>query len=321
MRRRSLLAAGLAAPSLAGAQVSWLPDRPMRLIVPFAPGGALDVLARLLAWEMEPLLGTTILVENRSGAGGNVGAEAAARSEPDGHTFLISAPGPLVVNPFLYPSMPFNPEVAFVPVALVASNPLLVLASTRRPERSLADLVTAIHSGARLNYSSAGAGSAGHLTMEMLKSRLGVAQPQHVAFRGAAPSLEALSGGHVEFAVESITSSIGFISGGLARALAVTTSERWPGLPGVPTVQESGVTDFDYVSWICFVYPAGVSEEAVLLLNAATNGALATPGMRERLLRLGAVPRGGTARQLEQHIRSERTKWGDAVRISGARVG
>lgn len=293
----------------------------MRLIVPFAPGGALDVLARLLAWEMEPLLGTTILVENRSGAGGNVGAEAVARSEPDGHTFLISSPGPLVVNPFLYPSMPFDPATAFVPVALVASNPLLVLASARRPERGLADLVTTVRSGQRLNYSSAGAGSAGHLTMEVLKSRLGLAQPQHIAFRGAAPSLEALSGTHVEFALESITSAIGFISGGLARALAVTTAERWPGLPDVPTVQDSGVEDFDYVSWICFAYPAGVSEEAVLLLNAAANRALAAPGIRQRLLRLGAIPRGGSARQLEQHLRAERVKWAEAVRISGARIG
>ena len=154
MRRRLLLAAALATP-VAQAQPAWRPDRPIRLIVPFAPGGALDITARLLAREMEGPLGAAIVVENRSGAGGNVGAEAAARAAPDGHTFLISSPGPLAVNQFLFPALPFDPETAFAPVALVAINPVVILAAPNRPERSLPDFIASVRAGRPLNYSPA----------------------------------------------------------------------------------------------------------------------------------------------------------------------
>ncbi|NKC30818.1 Bug family tripartite tricarboxylate transporter substrate binding protein [Falsiroseomonas selenitidurans] len=319
MRRRALLAAALA-PATARAETGWRPTRPLRLIVPFAPGGALDITARLLGWEMEALVGVPIQVENRSGAGGNIGAETAARAAPDGHTLLVGSPGPLVVNPLLFPAMPFEPEVDFVPVALATRNPVVLLAGPRRPERRVAHLVQAAQAGEFLTYSSAGPGSGGHVAMEVLKARLGLPGLPHIPFRGAGPSLEALAAGQVTYAAEAITSAAGFIEGRLAHPLAVTTAERWPGLPGVPTVAEEGLPGFDYASWTCLVYPAGVAEEPVLLLNWAVNVALARPALRARLLELGAEPAGGSATQLARHLRDERGKWQEAVRISGARV-
>jgi len=320
MQRRSLLAAMLAAPATARAQHIWRAERPFRLVVPFAPGGALDITARLLAREMEPALGQPIVVENRSGAGGNVGAEAVARAAPDGYTFLISSPGPLAVNQFVFPSMPYDPETAFSPVVHVVINPVVILGAPQRPERSFADFLATVRSGRPVNYSTSGSGGAGHMAMEVLKARLSLPGPQHVPFRGAGPSLQALAGAQVEFAIESITSAAGSISAGAARPLALTTSQRWRGLPDVPTVQESGVPDFDFASWTSFVYPRGVPAGAVLALNSATNLALAKPDVQARLFDLGASPVGGTAEDLDRFIRSEREKWREAVRISGARA-
>jgi tripartite-type tricarboxylate transporter receptor subunit TctC len=316
MRRRTLLAAGCAVPNLARGGMDWRPVRPLRLVVPFPPGSALDLIARLLVREMEAMLGTAILIDNRGGAGGNIGADAVARSVPDGHTLLISSPGPLVLNQYLFPSMPFDAEAAFVPVALVATHPLLLLVAADRPERHLADLVTTARSGAHAHYATAGCGSAGHLAMEALKARLDLEEPNHVPFRAAAPSLEALAGRHVDFAMEGIVTARGFIAGGLARPLAVTTARRWPSLPQVPTLQEAGVAAYDFASWICFAYPAGVPEEAVRLLNAVTNAALAAPMLLERLHQVGAAPGGGTARQAAAHLRAERRKWAEAVRVA-----
>lgn len=320
MRRRHLIAGAFALPMAAFAQPAWRPERPIRLVVPFAPGGALDITARLLAREMEAPMGQSFVVENRSGAGGNVGAEAVARAAPDGHTFLISSPGPLAVNQFLFASMPYDPETAFAPVALVAINPVVILAAPGRPERSLADFLAAVRSGRPVNYSTSGSGGAGHMAMEMLKARLGLRGPEHVPFRGAGPSLQALAGGQVEFAIESITSAAASIAGGTARPLAVTTARRWPGLPEVQTVGEAGVAGFDMASWTSFVYPAGVPAGAVARLNAATNEALAKPEIQARLRELGADPRGGTPAELDAFIRSQRVVWREAVRISGARA-
>jgi tripartite-type tricarboxylate transporter receptor subunit TctC len=292
----------------------------MRLIVPFAPGGALDLTARLLAWQLEPLLGVPVLVENRSGAGGNIGAEALTRSEPDGHSMLLASPGPLVVNPFLFQEMTYDAETEFAPVALVTTNPMAILAGPRRAERNLSHLLMTARSGERLNYSSAGPGSGGHMAMEVLKARLGLPSLLHIPFRGASPSLQALLAGQVQFAVESLASAAGFIDGEVAFPLAITTAQRWPGLPEIPTVQEEGLADFDYASWSCLVYPAAVPEESVRMMNWAVNAALRTPILRRRLLELGATPAGGTPAQLERHLAAERGKWGEAVRISGARV-
>jgi tripartite-type tricarboxylate transporter receptor subunit TctC len=318
MHRRALLAS-LAAPIAAQAQTPWRPERPVRLVVPFAPGGALDITARLLAREMEGPLGQPIVVENRSGAGGNVGAEAVARAAPDGHTFLISSPGPLAVNQFLFPQMPYDAESAFAPVVLVAINPVVILAAPARPERSLADFIATARARAT-NYATSGSGGAGHMAMEVLKARLGLGNLEHVPFRGAGPSLQALAGNQVEFAIESITSAAASIAGGTARPLAVTTARRWPGLPAVPTVQEAGVADFDLASWTSFVFPAGTPPAAVARLNAVANDALRLPAVRARLLELGADPQGGSAEELDRFIRAERAKWREAVRVSGARA-
>ena len=320
MRRRSLLATVLAAPAIAQARPGWRPMRAMRLIVPFAPGGALDLTARLLAWQMEPLVGVSIIVENRSGAGGSIGAEALTRSDPDGHAMMLASPGPLVVNPFLFRTMTYDAETEFAPIALVTTNPMALLAGPRRAERSLAHLLMTARSGERLNYSSAGPGSGGHMAMEVLKARLSLPSLQHIPFRGAGPSLQALLANQVQFAMESLASAAGFIDDEVAFPLAVTTAQRWPGLPQVPTLQEQGVADFDYASWSCLVYPAAVPEEAVLMMNWAVNAALRTPILRRRLLEVGAEPAGGSAAQLERHLTAERDKWGEAVRISGARV-
>lgn len=321
MRRRALLAAplALAAPIPLRAQGPW-PTRPIRFVVPFAPGGALDTTARLLARGLEPRLGQPLVVENRAGAGGNLGADAVARAAPDGYTLLISSPGPLSVNQFLFATMPYDPETAFAPVIHVVMNPVVIMAAPGRPERSFRDMLAAARAAnGALNYATSGSGGAGHMIMELLKAREGFAL-EHVSFRGAGPSLQALAGRQVEFAIESITSAAAAIAGGLAVPLAVTTARRWPSLPEVPTLIEQGVADFDLASWTALVFPAGTPAPAIARLNQAVNAVLAEPEVRARLLDLGADPVGGPPDQLARHIASERVKWREAVRISGARA-
>jgi tripartite-type tricarboxylate transporter receptor subunit TctC len=320
MHRRTILtAAALAASAPARAQTPW-PTRPIRFVVPFAPGGALDTTARLLARFLEPRLGQGFVIDNRAGAGGNLGAELVAKSPPDGYTLLISSPGPLSVNQFLFASLPYDPESAFAPVIHVAMNPVVIMAAPGRPERSYRDMVAAARgAGGRLNYSTSGSGGAGHMIMELLKSREGFVL-EHVPFRGAGPSLQALAGRQVEFAIESITSAAAAITGGLAIPLAVTTARRWPSLPEVRTLIEEGVAGFDLASWTGLLFPAGTPAPAIARLNEAVNQVLGEPEVRARLLDMGADPVGGPPEQLGRHIAEERVKWREAVRVSGARA-
>lgn len=318
MRRRILLAGALAAPAIARANTIWLPRRSIRLIVPFAPsGGALDIIVRLLAWAMAPRLGVTVIVDNAPGPGGSLGANNTAWAQADGHTALLLSPGPLLANPFLFPGGE-DEAVNFVPVALTTSSPMVILAAPHRPERDLPQLVATLRRGTRLSYASAGPGSGGHMVMETLKARLDLPTLQHVPFRGAGPSLEALTAHQVPLAVAPLASANRFVEGRLAYPLAVTTAARWPDRADVPTVRESVLPGFDYASWTCLIYPPGVSEEARPVMNWAVNQALRDPTLRTRLRDMGVETVGGTPTGLARYLQDERAKWAEAARIAEA---
>lgn len=319
MRRRSLLAAPLAALAAAhaGAAEPW-PSRPIRIIVPFPPVSGVDATARLLAVPLRALLGQPVLVENRSGAGGNIGGAAVAAAAPDGHTLLISSPGPLAVNQFVYRQMPYETDAAFAPIILLAHNPMVIMTALERPERSFADFAAAARAAAApLRYGTAGAGGGGHLTMALLAAQQGLAL-EHVPFRGGAQALLALAGGQIEFAIDAISASWPQIASGVVRPVAVTGPSRWPLLPEVPTVGESGAPGFAMTAWTVLAFPAATPPAIVARMNQALNTVIAELGLRAQLAQGGTLAAGGTPQEAEAFLRAERIRWRRAVEISGA---
>jgi tripartite-type tricarboxylate transporter receptor subunit TctC len=302
-----------------GTQPAW-PVRPLRLIVPFPPGGATDLLARLLADRLGPHLGQAIVAENRPGAAGNVAAEIAARAEPDGQTLFFGTVGTASINMSLYPRLNHRPE-DLVPVALWADLPNSIsVAAARSPFRTLAELIAAARArpGA-LTYASAGSGTTLHLTGELLKAVAGI-DLLHVPFRGGQDSINQLLGGRVDVSINNLPTAIALIRGGEMRALAVTGAVRSPGVPDIPTVAEQGFPGFEATSWMGLQVPRGTPQPVLDRLNAALNAALAEPATRERIGNLGARPRGGTPEAFAAFIRAEQAKWAEVIRRSGAQV-
>jgi tripartite-type tricarboxylate transporter receptor subunit TctC len=316
--RRALLATPLLALPLP-TRAAW-PERPLRLVVPFAAGGATDLTARALAEALAPRLGQPVVVENLSGAGGNVGAEAVARARPDGHTLLFSTPGPLAINAFLYPRLPFDPETAFAPVALAVRVANVAMVPAALPVASLAELVALAKArpGA-LSYASAGVGSTSHLAAELLKAEAGIAL-EHVPYRGTGPALADLVAGRVQLQIDGVPAGLPQIRAGAVRPLAVTSATRWFALPEVPTVAEAGLPGTEATAWGAVVAPAGLPGEIAARLAALVTGALRRPEVTARMQTLGAEVAGGTPEELAAHVLAERRKWRAVVARSGARL-
>jgi tripartite-type tricarboxylate transporter receptor subunit TctC len=315
--RRSVLAAGLAAAVPARAQ-GWSPDRPIRLVVPFPPGGPTDLVARPLAQRLGEALGQTVLVENRGGAGGNLGAEAVARAAPDGHTLLLSNVGVLAVNAALYRSLPYDPERDFAPVALVAGAPVALVVNTGVPARTVAEFVawTRAQPGP-VPYGSAGVGTPGHLAGEVFRSITGAALA-HLPYRGSAPALQDLAAGHLPAMFDPVQSPLGQIEAGRIRALALSAPSRSAALPEVPTMAEAGVPGHEMVAWWAVVAPVRtprpVLDRLVVEIGRIAEGA----AWRDGLGRQGvtAMFRGGA--DFAAFRRAEAERWAAAVRASGA---
>lgn len=324
-RRRTLLAwpaasavALLARPGIARAQT--YPAKTVTVVVPFAPGGTTDILARLLADRLTASLGQRFIVENRPGAGGNTGSAAAARAEPDGHTLLMGTVGTHAINASLYAKMPFDPARDFVPVAFAAGVPNAMVVPARLPARTPGEFIAfarAKPGGATM--ASSGLGTSIHLSGEMFKHRTGL-DLTHVPYRGSAPALADLAGGQVDVMFDNLPSCLGFVRDGRLRALAVTSAARSAALPEVPTLAESGLPDFDATSWFGLFAPRGTPEAVVALLHRDVSSALASDTVRQRLAELGAEPRPMDPAGFGAFVAVERERWAAAVKASGARM-
>jgi len=313
----AITAAGLcAAPSVVRAQshVQTWPSRPVTMVLPFAAGGGTDLLARGLAQDLGEKLGQQFIVDNRAGAGGNVGGGAVAKATPDGYTILFGTPGPLANNKLMYKSLPYDPEQAFAPIVLIAKSPLIIAAKTSLPVKDLKELTAhAKANPGKLNVGIPGNGTLGHITSLLLQKELGVSMT-NVPYRGTALVINDLLGGQVDVAMDFMPSYVPLAREGKIRALAVTTSQRADDLPDVATVQEAGFRGFEATAWYALAAPAGTPGEIIDKLNAASNAFLTSPKGREVLTNLSMQAVGGSPADLKAFIASELQKWGPVVK-------
>lgn len=303
-----------------GAAAQAYPAKPVRLLVPFAPGGTTDVLARLLGQRLSEGLGQQFVVENRPGAGGNIGTELAARAPADGYTLVMSFDGTMAINPSVYRKLPFDPQRDLAPVANVAQVPLLIVVHPALPAASIAEFVALAKANpARINYSSAGHGSTGHLTGELFSRRAGI-QMVHVSYKGGGQAVQDLLGGQIQMLVTALPTVEGHLKAGKLRALGFTSVRRVPGAPDVPTLSESGYPGLEVLSWYGLLAPADTPQDVVRRLNAEVNAVLRTPDMRMRLAALGAEPTGGTPEQFAETIRADAARWAKVVADAAIRI-
>ena len=325
IRRRSLVAfaaAALAARSLR-AQGAW-PTRTVRIVVPFAPGGTTDILARALAPELAKAFGQGVIVDNRAGAGGNLGADLVAKSPPDGYTLVMGTVGTQALNPSLYPKMPYDAAKDFAPVTLVAGVPnVLVMNPAKAKAAGISDVRSLIAyaraNPGKLNMASSGNGTSIHLAGELFKSMTGTYMV-HFPYKGSGPALLDLVGGTMDLMFDNLPSALPHVKAGKLVALAVTSSERSAALPDVPTVAEAGVKGFEATSWFGLLAPAGTPADIVQRIQQESAKALASPALRERLLSQGAIPGGMPPAEFGRFIATETKKWAAVVKSSGAKV-
>jgi tripartite-type tricarboxylate transporter receptor subunit TctC len=318
-RRGVLGVAGvvLAIPRIARAQEGW-PDRTIRFIVPFAPGGASDTTARLTAQHLSQRLGKTVVVDNRAGAASTIGTAEVARAAPDGYTILL-APPPFVITQFAYPNLPYDPEQAFRPVILLVTSPSVLFARVGLAE-GWSDIVRqAKASPGKLTYGSPGNGSLPHLAMELVKLRAGL-DILHVPYRGGGPAAADLAAGRIDLMISSPLDMAGNLASGRAIPVASVTGTRARAFPDLPTLQESGVPDTESSGWFGVVMPRGTPDGITRRLNEEFQAVLEMPEVRERLATLGVEPAGGTAADFENHLEAERARWRVAVPAAGITI-
>ncbi|TWG88834.1 tripartite-type tricarboxylate transporter receptor subunit TctC [Cupriavidus gilardii J11] len=296
------------------------PERPIRWIVPFPAGGAMDNIARTLGEEMSRTLGQPVVVENRPGAGGNIGAELVAKAAPDGHTLLIVANG-MAVNPALYGKLGYSPTKDFAPVSLLAVVPNVLV--TNKAKNPVADMQSVIAQAkanpGKYSYASAGNGTSIHLAGELFTSMAHV-EMLHVPYKGSGPAITDLLGGQVDYMFDSITSAKPHIDAGKLTAIAVTTSKRSAALPNVPTVAEAGLPGYELAPWFAAFVPAQTPPAIVDTLNRAMVDALKKPAVQQRLAGIGAEPIGSTPAALRDYLARETTKWGALIKERGIRA-
>ena len=317
--QRFLLAA-LVAIAAVSASAQTYPTRPIRLVVPFPAGGTTDILAREVGDRLSRSLGQSVVVDNRPGAAGNIGSDMVAKSAPDGYTLLMGTVGTHAINPSLYTKMPYDHVKDFAPVVLVAGVPNVLEVTPSLPVNSVADLIKlAKEKPGQLNFASSGSGTSIHLSGELFKTMAGV-DMTHVPYKGSAPALTDLMGGQVQLMFDNLPSSLQQIKAGKLRAIAVTSAQRAPALPNVPTIAESGLPGFEASSWFGLLAPAGTPPAVIARINTEVNQWLQTGEAKEKLVAQGAVVAGGTPEQFAAHIRAETEKWAKVVKVSGAKV-
>ncbi len=303
---------------LSGAQ-AW-PDRPIHMVVGYAAGGTTDVMARLVAERLAARLGQPVLVENRPGASGNIGAAFVAKAAADGTTILMATPGQAAMNQFMYEHMPYDTDKDFAPLAYVASVPSVLVVSPKLDVASTADFLAKMKErpgGA--NFGSAGMGSTGHLGGTLLAMQTGL-NAQHVPYRGSAPMLQDLLAGNLQFTIDTVPGVMSFVSSGSLKALAITGKARSPALPGVPNNAEAGIPSVEMASWLVLLAPARTPAPIVDRINAEVNAAVREPELRDKILALGAVPEGGSPREVAAFLRDEAAKWKRVIETARIKI-
>ena len=304
----------------AGAQVSY-PSRPITVVIGFSAGGTTDIIARLISDELRKGLGQPIIIENRPGAGGNIGAELVAKARPDGYTLLMGSVGPLAVNASLYKRMPYDNLKDLAPITLVAHVPNMLVVNPRTvPAQTFQDFVALVRANpGKYFYASTGSGTTSHLSGVLLNLQAGL-DLTHVPYKGAVALNDVLSGESVQCMFATIPSAIQLVRGGKLRVLAVTSPQRSGGLPEVPTIAESGYPGFDASSWFGLVGPAGLPREIAAKLQTEIARILKEPAMREKFIQQGADPVGNTPDEFGQYMKDETAKWANIVKVSGAKA-
>ena len=323
LTRRQLLQSGSAlglATTLPGlhAQANW-PTKSIRFVVPFAPGGSSEIVARSTAAELSKSLGQSVYVENKPGAAGNIAMQEVARAD-DQHTVVLGHIGTLAVNPYIFPKLPYDPNKDFQPVSLLAKVPSLYVVHPDVPAKNLKEFVAYVRANpGKFSYGSAGNGSAGHLAFEYLKMTANLFM-LHVPYKGTGPMMTDLLSGRLDAASVGASALLPFIKSGKVRALAVTSADRNPLLPGVPTLAESGVPGVDLLTWIGFVVPAGTPQPVIAKLHLELAGILQMPQTRELLSGMGMTVVAGTPEQFAQAIQGDAQKFGRIIRAAGIRL-
>ena len=320
--RRPLILAGAAmagSARTASAQAAW-PERPVRIVVPFPPGGSTDIVARFLAETLREQLGQPFLVENRSGAGGNVGTDLVAKAGPDGHVLVMNPPGPFAINEHLYRSMPFDPARDIAPVALVAAVPIVLMVPTSSPAHSVGELIAlAKREPGKLAFGSSSVCGTNHLAGELLRTMAGI-DIVHVPYRGAAPAMTDLIAGRLQLYFDNMPGVLPQVRDGRVRALAVAGARRARALPDLPTVSEAGVPGFEASSWFGLGAPGTTPPALLERITAAVRTAMQDRALLDRLAEVGAEPGTLFGAAFARFVSAEREKWGQVVRASGARA-
>ena len=310
---------GLAASTLiawsaiAAAQAT---DKTIRIVVPYPPGGTTDLLARNIAPGLQERMGQTVVIENKAGAGGIIGSQQVAKSAPDGKTLLMGTIATHGIIPALQTPPPFDPTKDFVPVTLVASTPNVLLANPSFPAKDVKELIAMAKANpGSINFGSTSHGGSPHMSGELLKTLAGI-NITHVPYKGGSPMLSDLMGGQIQIGFDNLPSSMNLIRAGKVRALAVTTTTRWPGAPEIPTLAEAGVPGYDMSAWFGLFAPGGTPQSTVDELNKHVVAILKTPEMQKKLLELGAQPVGDTSAQFGEFVRKDMKKWQDVAKAN-----
>ncbi|CAN7239167.1 tripartite tricarboxylate transporter substrate binding protein [Pararhizobium sp. LjRoot235] len=323
LKRRTALALALMATSalsLGGeAKAQEFPDRPVTLVVPFAAGGSTDVVARIIGQKMSDDLGQQVIVENVAGAGGNLGADRVARAEPDGYTILMGTVATHALNPLILKTKPYDPEKDFAPVSLLVLVPNVLVVNPQLPAKNVAELLALLKAAPeQYSYASSGNGTPLHLSGELFKKMAGVSM-QHVPYKGSGPALNDVIGNQVPIMFDNLPSSSGHIKSGTLRALAVTTKERAPSFPDVPTIAET-IPGYETYTWNALFAPAGTPKDVIDRLNASARKALADPAVAEKMKGFSATIVGSTPDELAAHVKAELAKWGPVVKDANVQM-
>jgi tripartite-type tricarboxylate transporter receptor subunit TctC len=313
--------ATLAAALVAGSALAQpYPSKPLRVIVPWPPGQATDLSARLVAQKVSESIGQPIVADNRPGAGGIIGTEAAAKSAPDGYTLLAGSSGPLSINPLLQKT-PYDPEKSFAPVSLIATVPYVLVTAPNFPASSARELIALVRANpGKYTFASSGTGATTHLITEVFNSRAGL-QATHVPYKGSGPSLTDVMGGQVAYTIETMAAVVSNVRAGRLKALAITSAERNPALPDVPTVAEAAdMPGFNMIAWIGYLAPAGTPREIVNRLSGEVQKALASPDVRERYGTLGLNPTSMTPDDLAKLMRDESVRYADIIKRANIKL-
>lgn len=312
----ALMAATLTSTAFAQA---W-PSKPIRLVVPFPPGGGTDTIAREISHQVSLATGWTFVIDNKPGAGGNLGVDNVVKAAPDGYSLVIGQTSNLAINPSLYAKLPYDPQKDLAPITLLANPPLLMVTGTGTPYKHVADVIKdAKARPGSVNFASSGNGTVAHLSGELLQKAAGV-KFQHVPYRGAAQASTDVIGNRIELYMSSVPTLLGHIKGEKLRPLAITSNKRVADLPDVPTLAELGYKDINVVTWFGLLAPANTPKDVVTKLNAEFNKALRNPELRMKLSNEGAEPEGSTPEKFAALIKEEIPRWGQIVKESGARI-